>query len=321
MTIDTHTTNGSHHRYALTYEGPEEPGGRPLGPITYSRDTGSSPTVTAVIPRSSDRPSMPSSTATSRPTTPAGPPIPSTPRFGTTYIGLRNRLSVLTEAYSYAPYDVRVWATRDFCRLACEFAAAHREPIRALLAAADRATTDAPHPAVAIRAKPRALPDKVAILGFVERREGNRSVSTGEPKDYPCAVEGDFEPTVTIPRPTAYLVPANLTRAVDLLQAHGVRMTRLEAPERRTVAIDRVAALTRSGRRFEGHNLVEITATTPRTEAREIPAGTWVVPTAQPLGTLAAYLLEPRSDDGLATWNFLDDQIGPDRDFPIMRGD
>ena len=27
--IDTHTTNGSHHRYTITYEGPKNPGGRP----------------------------------------------------------------------------------------------------------------------------------------------------------------------------------------------------------------------------------------------------------------------------------------------------
>ena len=56
--------------------------------------------------------------------------FPATPRFGTTYFGLRNRLSVLTEAYSYAPFKDRVLVTRDFCRALLEFAGAHRDEPR-----------------------------------------------------------------------------------------------------------------------------------------------------------------------------------------------
>ena len=50
-----------------------------------------------------------------------------------------------------------------------------------------------------------------------------------------------------------------------------------------------------------------------------VPAGTIMVRTAQPLGTLAVYLLEPRSDDGLATWNFFDADLKPGSDFPVTR--
>jgi len=50
-----------------------------------------------------------------------------------------------------------------------------------------------------------------------------------------------------------------------------------------------------------------------------LPAGTVVVPTAQPLGRLAFYLLDPRSDDGLVAWNILDEVLeGADR-YPILR--
>ena len=41
-----------------------------------------------------------------------------------------------------------------------------------------------------------------------------------------------------------------------------------------------------------------------------------MVRTAQPLGTLAVYLLEPRSEDGLATWNFFDAGLEGRRRFP-----
>ena len=316
LTIDTHTTNGSHHRYTLTYDGPKNPSGDPRV-LTYSRDI-LFPALTGSFKRQTGHDAYfygNFETDHTRWTT-----YPSTPRFGTTYVGLRNRLSILTEAYSYAPYDVRVWATRDFCRLACEFVADHAAMIQTLLADARRTTAaSSPAPRVAIRSRPRALPAKVPILGLVERRDGGRVVSTGEPKDYLCAVEGDFEPTVEVTRPAAYLIPAGFPRAVELLQTHGIQVEQMTRAERRTVTIERVDAVTRSARLFEGHHLVEITATTPRTETRDLPVGTVRVPTAQPLGTLAAYLLEPRSDDGLVTWNGFDAESTPGQDFPVLK--
>ena len=39
---------------------------------------------------------------------------------------------------------------------------------------------------------------------------------------------------------------------------------------------------------------------------KEFPSGTFYVSTAQPLANVAAYLLEPESDDGLVVWNFFD---------------
>ena len=56
-----------------------------------------------------------------------------------------------------------------------------------------------------------------------------------------------------------------------------------------------------------------------RSESRDFATGSFIVRTAQPLGTLAVYLLEPQSEDGLATWNFFDEHMSIGRDFPIVR--
>jgi hypothetical protein len=53
-------------------------------------------------------------------------------------------------------------------------------------------------------------------------------------------------------------------------------------------------------------------------------AGTYFVSTAQPLANVAAYLLEPESDDGLVVWNFFDRHLaqqwdrGP-REYPVYK--
>jgi len=55
------------------------------------------------------------------------------------------------------------------------------------------------------------------------------------------------------------------------------------------------------------------------TATRNLSAETVVVPTDQPLGRLAALLLEPRSDDGLAAWSVLG--VSEDQVYPVFRAD
>ena len=47
--------------------------------------------------------------------------------------------------------------------------------------------------------------------------------------------------------------------------------------------------------------------------------GTYFVRTSQPLGLLAAYLLEPESDDGLVAWNFFDAFLQPQKVLPVYK--
>jgi len=320
LTIDTHTTNGSHHRYTVTYDGPKNPAGDPRL-ITFSQDR-LFPEVGASFGRRTGLRSDFYGNFEDGHT--RWTSFPATPRFGTTYIGLRNRLSVLSEAYSYAPFRTRVQATRDFCLACLEFASDHRDEVRSLLDEARKATVAAgvdpsPDDRVAIRTRARAFPGKATVLGFVERERDGHEVATAEPKDYECAIERDFVATVAVPRPFAYLIPPGHDGAVAVLKAHGIRVEALREPAKFAVEVERVDAVARARRPFEGHAIAEVVGFATRAESRTLPAGTHLVPTAQPLGSLAVYLLEARSEDGLATWNYFDDSLGSGRDFPVLR--
>jgi hypothetical protein len=318
LVIDTHTTNGSHHRYTLTYEGPKNPAGdRSL--ITFSREK-LFPEIGASVEKATGYKSYFYGNFEGDHT--RWTSFPSTPRFGTTYIGLRNRLSILTEAYSYAPFKDRVLVTRDFCLAALQFTADHRDEVRTLLEDARRQTVNAgfaKHDLVAIRSKARAFPGKTTVLGFVERQENGRRVATTEPKDYPCDIEQDFVPTVEARRPFAYLIPPQHTRAIEVVRAHGIQVETLTEAAELPTEVEEIGKFTRARRASEGHETIDVTESVTKPGPRNIPAGTLVVRTAQPLGTLAVYLLEPRSDDGLLTWNYFDDALAPGRDFPVLR--
>lgn len=54
--------------------------------------------------------------------------------------------------------------------------------------------------------------------------------------------------------------------------------------------------------------------------AADVPAGSYAIAMNQPLARLAFYLLAPTSDDGLVTWNYLDDLLGDGvKTSPIVR--
>src|SRR5918993_4485032 len=74
-----------------------------------------------------------------QPAPPAGPPEWRTfehgPRFHNSYVGMRNRFALLSEAYAYATFEDRIKATNYFMEEALNFA--HRNAARIKKAAAD----------------------------------------------------------------------------------------------------------------------------------------------------------------------------------------
>jgi dipeptidyl aminopeptidase/acylaminoacyl peptidase len=317
--VDTHTTNGSHHRYTITYQGPVNPAGdrdviefarRSLFPgvgRAFKERTG----LESFYYGNFDRDHTKWTTYGAQ------------PRFSTSYVGMRNRLSVLSEAYAYAPYKTRVLATRDYVRECLAFASAHKDEIARLLDRARSATIAAgrdpkPDDRVAVRCEAKAFPEPATVLGVVEKERDGRRVATDEPKDYRVEMVQDFAPTETVGRPFAYLLPPKEKAAIELLQRHGIELAELREDVELDLEVYRVDRISRVQRAFQGHHEATLEVT-PRTQSRRVEAGTVVVPTAQPLGSLAVFLLEPRSDDGLATWNVFDASLAEGADFPAIR--
>jgi dipeptidyl-peptidase 4 len=317
--IDTHTTNGSHHRYTITYEGPKNPAGDPKI-IGFMRQS-FFPEVGAAFKKQTQLDSFFYGNFNRDHT--QWTSYPAEARYDTTYVGLRNRLSVLSEAYSYAPFKTRVLATRDFVDNCLQFASSHKTEINGLLNQARQVATQAVEPgqtapSIPIRSRAKAAKAPATVLGYVEREENGRRVRTDTPKDYTLQLLNEYEAAESVTRPFAYLIPSTASEAVATLKRHGLDVQELREDIELDLEVYKVDAIERSSRRNEGHNVVNLKVS-PRKESRRVLAGTLLVRTAQPLGTLAVTLLEPRSEDGLATWNFFDSEIMDGGDFPVSR--
>jgi hypothetical protein len=127
-----------------------------------------------------------------------------------------------------------------------------------------------------------------------------------------------FAPARREAMPEGYLLPPAQSHLVEALRRHGVLVTRLQAGWEGDVEAFRVDSVVAAPAPFEGHRTVRIEgAWRPRPAA--ISPGWYLVPTRQRLGLLAAWLLEPASQDGLATWNFLDRDLRRGQDHPMLR--
>ena len=302
--IDTHTTNGSRHRYLLTYDVPHNPAA-PESIRRYLRET-MMPAVTRTLEEKDiatfyygnfDKEYRRWDTYGNE------------GRYSTEYMGLRGRLSILSEAYSYAEYRDRVRATGEFVRACIDHVVANRQQVVKLLKEAE----ENPAATVPLRSKVAAFDEKVTVLGY-----DPEDPELQTPKDFTVEFWGRFEPTLTVARPYAYVFPFDCSRVADRLRMHGIRLERLTEDVSADVLTYSARKITRAKRPFQGHALVtaEVEAAP---EDRTLPAGSYVVRTDQPLGVLAVYLLEPQSEDGLVTWNFFDDRWDTGDVYPVVR--
>ena len=117
--------------------------------------------------------------------------------------------------------------------------------------------------------------------------------------------------------PAAYLVPASEQAVLERLRAHGIVMEPLGAAAVPALEAFHVASTTVTPQAFESHQERTVTGAWAPIEPRDL-AGAIRVPMTQRLARLAFYLLEPRSNDGLTTWNVVDEAITKSR-YPVLR--
>ncbi len=319
LIIDTHTTNGSYHRYQLTYDGPRNPAGD-RRVIEYVRDT-MLPEITRRLRDANGIETCFYGNFNDYHT--RWESYPAFGRYGTQYGGIRNRLAVLSEAYAYSSYRERVLSTHAFVSACLEFLARERGTIQDLIRAVDASAVDAgrkpaPDDLVAIASRAASAPDKVQVKGYVEESREGRSVATDAARDYEVELVNRFDPVKTVRRPYAYLIPAELAGIIEKLREHGLELETLREDIDLSVEAYRIDVSHRADVPFQGRRLTEVSAPA-RQITRRVSAGTVVLRLAQPLGALAVYLLEPESEDGLCLWSFFEGALTVGSDYPVLR--
>src|SRR5207342_1072637 len=206
LTIDCHATNGSIHRFALTYDIPHVVASGRAEPIAYMREQ-LLPAVRAAVKESEGLDTFYYGNFLRDEGGQGTGWITYThhPRFGGNYRGLTNRLDLLLETYSYISFEERVRTTYAFLRESLAYVGKHGQEIVALLD-----TCIDPPEQVAVRYRLEAFPDtQVEILTREPYTLEGAPISVRVPHF------GSFVGEHMVQRPLAYAVPAEIAAHLE----------------------------------------------------------------------------------------------------------
>ncbi len=297
LTIDNHATNGSVHRMDMTVDVPHTSASGRSEPIVFMRDRVVPEVIEAVRGRGfesgwygnfiEDEAAL-AARGVVDPTQVVGEgwtTYPHNPRFGSNYRGLTGRLDLLLECYSYLPFERRVHTASAWQIETLRWAARHPDAVRQVVA-----SSQTPPSRIAVRYGLQAAAEPVTIPTFSPRTLQGEPTSVTLP--HLCAFVG----TEVVDRPAAYWVPAAVGRH---LQGHGLALRPTTGPADVEIATVQTHAAEAGRAILEAGQVADVIVAWSA-DRREAPAGWVEVPTDQPLGAIATYLCEPRSDDGLA---------------------
>jgi len=260
-------------------------------------------------------------------------PLGPEPRYLSNYVGLRNRLAVLDEQYPYVDFRTRVEGAYHLMLSFLQLLHRDRDRIVRMLGDADRRTIErALHPGPAdvfiTRHTREALSRRVTVHGYEMEVESGGRYKKVHPKKALKTYAGlpylaRYTAGQAVPLPRAYLLGIADPRVIAKLQQHGIVLQRLTASVRLPVEVHTVHRMSGSEISMQGHYTSSVEATAAM-EERAFPAGTYLVSMAQPLANVAAYLLEPMSNDGLVFWNYFDRYLAYQwyprpREYPVYK--
>ncbi|WP_088335208.1 M14 family metallopeptidase [Sphingomonas mucosissima] len=237
---------------------------------------------------------------------------PEGPRYSTGYGDFIGMPTVLVENHMLKPYRQRVLGTYVLLEAALKIAATDASRV-SRAKAEDRASRPTE---LLTRWKPAASP-----IGWIDNFKGvafdtYRSPASGREEQRWLAKPITFRmpiigqtPTETVRLPKAWWVPAEQAEVIDRLRRHGITFETTQSQRR--LSLDEVRLVDpKLLQPSEGR--YPITARFVHGQVEQVmPAGSVRVPADQPLGLLAASLLEPESQDSFLAWGFFPEMLSP----------
>ncbi|MCI0339259.1 MAG: M14 family metallopeptidase [Acidobacteria bacterium] len=349
LTVDLHTTNGSYHGYHLTFAPTLNPNAdarliafernKMLPAITktmlkahkfrayFYGNFATKERMNRELPTFEMQRSGSQARPSDKPETRIWRTFDHHPRFGNNYCGLRNRLTILSEAYSYLDFKGRIEVTAAFVEEIFKYSASHADEITALIKRVDEDAYRGKPTQQGVEFEIKALDKPVEILvGEVEKQKNPLSG-----KLMTAMIENKFTPTpmldyglfaaiksVAVPRAYLFRNEDGMKVVIAKLIAHGIAIEELTEPLTAEVESFVISDVRRAARTFQGHAEVKLKGHAQR-EKISFPAGSILVRTSQPLVSLIFYLLEAESDDGFVNWNFLDAYLEKGKTYPVYK--
>jgi murein tripeptide amidase MpaA len=236
------------------------------------------------------------------------------PRFATGYAALRNRPGLLIETHSLKPYKSRVRGTYDVLWKTIEEINRSKMSLFEANRKADEETVFRGKTFDASRNFPLRLEltdkNEPFQLKAVEYKLEDSQISGGKkivygtkPLEITVKKFDDAKISAGVAPPLYYIVPPQWTKAVEVLEAHGIQFERTTKPLTIEVESYRLTEPKWAANSFEGRLPLNYKAVSTK-ETRTFPINSVLIPLKQETANVLIHLLEPNSADSLAAWGF-----------------
>lgn len=316
MLVDLHTTNGTWHAYSLTWAPGYHTSGQP-GPYDFVNNK----MLPEITQHAKDKYNLDLGPFGDYSLREGWPPknfytYNHHPRYLVNQFGLRNRMAILSEAFAHERFYQRIHATYTFASEILEYTHAHAKEIVEINKKAEQETIQSVvsgagkiKKGVRFKMMPSDTLDEFMSYDYIRRAKTDGTsdwMRTGKISKFDqVTYHARFEPVVESVVPSGYIIPAEFSALAENLINHGIKVEKLSKSQSFKGEVFIIEKFEKAKQAFQGHAIAQA-------EGKFIPAnqtfkkGDYLVDLRQPLANLVFYLLEPQSDDGLLTWNFLD---------------
>jgi len=317
LIVDMHTTNGSYHREPITYLSPSNPN-TDISIFNYMWQK-MFPEVQLTLKNKYRYDSIPYGNFVDRADPQKGWINDSLDiRYGTNYVGLRNRFAILDENYAYADFKTRVLASYSFILSILEYTNKNIKEMASLVKEADiRTAREFATQQFALEYKADKLFDFV-IKSYEFTKEkikpeerskyppwvGEYLIKpTDKNKDYivPYYVKGVAKRSINLT--DGYIIMPFQQEVIDNLRMHGIIVEQILEPFTTKAENFVIKEIILDKNLYQGRVAVKVSGAYQEVEV-EIPEGAYYVSMKQPLARLVAALLEPDHVDSLLSWGF-----------------
>ena len=321
LMVDLHTDNGSWHGYDLNYA-PSFLSAGMAATTAYTTDK-LLPEVTRMVLERSGMPMFYHGYLRSRPGEPvAFSTYSHLPRYVVNYMGLRNRMAILSETFAHIKFERRVLSNYVFLLSVLEYTNEFGRDMMEVVKRADAETVkliagNKGELTRGVAFRMVAETEKISLLtreteSYRDEAGRTRSRPTGRTHWVDSVIHmNHFEPTVLTNVPMGYYFPADMKNVADKLEEHGIMVSVVPKRERIDAEVFTITKFTQAQRpSYGGHRTVTVEGVFSPKKVT-IQAGSYFVDMKQPLAWLILYMLEPQSDDGLLFWNYFDSYLIP----------
>lgn len=243
------------------------------------------------------------------------------PRYSSGYASLWNTFAFVPETHMLKPYIQRVTATEDLMKSFIQFTATNAQKITNLRAAAKKEQRSLHNFPIAWKWDPTHSTE-ITFKGYEAGKRASEVsglprlyYDRSKPFDKKVPFYNTYRDTLTVSRPTAYIIPQGWWKVIERLQANGITMHRLTRDTSINVEAYRITGYNAFPRPFEGHHINNNVQVTKSNQSILFKKGDYYIPLNQTANRFLINVLEPQAEDSYFAWNFFDPILGQKEGF------